>query len=666
MAPTSLHIAQTSSEAKKKHKQNGLGLPARQQKRLERAHELDIRATRLREAEARRKAAKKKRETKVEKEKDMREHLGIGLATQLIGYSHTQAQLKNGMEAFLGLKKRTEVEQRRRDMGRSNKLEDIACEIEKEPCDYDDNADCIAQDLPLANTSFGDSFVDDDLDDDTLLEAQNLAMSNPIETLSPLVPALAPAPPLPLPIPPPRPASTAPVKHDPSFARLHGPIDRAIERILEKIPAPLIEFLSQDISLKLPDWDPASSLLYKLNRPDLPLHRLRFKVGSIVTLLRDLNTSSPLSKSQHLRILRAENDRLECLVLDGQLQGTNAILTRVAFSANYRDDRHYPFQRTQFPIRISTDFTPPKVLRDVSSSLEVTQPLEQQCQVEPLSLPKGQTLPMQKAQSQVKTGSSFRFSGLRATDLGTYNLSKSLSPCQPKTAVIPHTIDAWDDFLDSSTQIAREICSEVPIHSMPPRLITAAPASNAHCISLRSRSDLDISPDDITEAVLAGRNDSLVGNKTVASVCAKNLSLMLVPVANSSGHTYGLHPPTCLLQQPGPEKTSFRFRPKPQLQQPNVNGASSNFAEFTPSQKPPSVSDRPGLKRSASTAPIKSQIPATKRICAQQSRLDTVSKPLTSPEHFNASDSFGISTQEAASFFVDDDDISFGSPPVAV
>lgn len=135
MAPTPHRIAQTTSEVKKQYKKNGARIPERQLKQLERAHELDQRAARCRDADERRKAAKKKRDEREEKEQRARRQIGVGLATQLIGYSHTQAQLKNGMEAFLGVKQRKDNEQRRKNLELTKKLETIAQDLEKEPWD---------------------------------------------------------------------------------------------------------------------------------------------------------------------------------------------------------------------------------------------------------------------------------------------------------------------------------------------------------------------------------------------------------------------------------------------------------------------------------------------------------------------------------------------------
>ena len=108
-------IAQTSKEAQREYKKNGARIPEGQLRQLERAVVLDERAARHREQEQRKRIAKQKREEKDRKEKAARKQLGVGLATQLAGYSHTQANMKSGMEAFLGFRKRREEEERQKD-----------------------------------------------------------------------------------------------------------------------------------------------------------------------------------------------------------------------------------------------------------------------------------------------------------------------------------------------------------------------------------------------------------------------------------------------------------------------------------------------------------------------------------------------------------------------
>ena len=691
MPPTPYRIAQTSTELKKQHKKHGPRLNERQQKQLERDFELEQRATRAREAEDRRKAAKKKREEREAKEEKARQQIGVGLATQLVGYSHTQAQLKNGMEAFLGLKKKKDEEKRKKDLELTKKMEEMVEEIEKEPWDDDDDED-MGLELPSANVSFGEQWPDDDLDDDTLLEAHNMVMSDPVEEPQAVVlPPPAPVAPIELappaaPTPSPRPVA---VKDDREFARTHGPINKAIEAVLDKLPEPLLEVLSQDLSLKTPDWDPSLGLLHKLNPVGLPPHRLRIKVGCVVMLLRDLNTSSQLSKSQHLRVLRCENDRLECLVLDGQLQGTKTFLTRVPFIAKYKNLDQHPFQRTQFPIRVAVDYTPSSTPRDTSQTGFKLPSIPGR--VPPAGPFKKPTLPVVKAKPAANVNPGFKLPGLPASKSNSSITIESKSVAKESRYLPLPPTDCWDDFLESSTQISRELASEVvptveepvkpPAIVSPPSIDTLPPISTQ---------DFDFSLDDLDEepeeketkcgsAPMVQHNlpsiasAPLQGHSNITRPSPQPTSFPLAPqLANPlMPHMRMNSLPTPTEFSPRPSATANSSRPLSSSKKvagkcvnpgPFASGLEAELAKLRASQLPMSMSG-PNAKRKASPIPLKNPVPPVKRQCVPITHTQppaVVSGPSASFEEFV------MSTQEVASFFDDDDNMSFGSPPIAV
>ena len=98
---------QTIRQAKAEYKKSGgtVRLSDSERRRLERQAELDRRAQRIQYREDQKKLQHRR---KMEQEQQEREKLcenGIGLATQLAGFNHTQAQMKRGMETFLGISK---------------------------------------------------------------------------------------------------------------------------------------------------------------------------------------------------------------------------------------------------------------------------------------------------------------------------------------------------------------------------------------------------------------------------------------------------------------------------------------------------------------------------------------------------------------------------------
>jgi hypothetical protein len=658
MPPNSFRIAQTTTEVKNQHKKNGPQIPAHQLKQLERGLELDERAARLRDKEESRKAAKKRREDKEEKEKAARKQTGVGLATQLIGYSHTQAQLKNGMEAFLGVKRRKDEEKRKHDLELTKKLEAIAQEVEKEPWDDDeDEADDIALDLPMMRPSVPEPYVDDDLDDDTLLEAHDLVMSDPIEVPSKDA-QQPPPPPLPRAITPQ--PKQVPVKDDLDFTRLHGPLNKMIESILDQLPESLVELLSMDISMKLPDWDPAPGLLHKLNPVGLPPHRLRLKVGGVVTLLRDLNTSSQLSKSQHLRVLRIENERLECLVLDGQLEGTKAVLTRVKFAAKYRNDDRYPFQRTQFPVRLATNFTPAKSFRDTSQTgfkLPLVPSLVRSASAtkKPIHVPKIVKPPLDK-------NPGFKLPGLPASKAAPHDAIRP-SFIAPAAIVAALISDGWDDFLDSGTQIARELSNEVlPV----PAVVTAS--SRVESLPPLSTQDFDFIMEDLEDVSSPARIEPPIVELSKGPTDSKALSVLSKPVVRQSlaADNIPRNPPALPPRTAVTDKVARPVKSKTRPRQSNQANPPFDFSTLTPSQKPRSIPAYPAIKRKGFVTTTEVQQPPSKRPRIQAAQPPAAPKPPAMQPSLSTFDDFCFSTQDAASFFDDDDDLMFGSPPITV
>lgn len=607
-------IAQTSTEAKKLHKRNGLAIPERQRRQLERAAELEERAARLRDQEERRKAAKKKREEREKKERESRKHNGVGLATQLIGYSHTQAQMKNGMEAFLGLKKRRE--DRKEDLEISEQLEAMVEEVAKEPWDDDEVGD--AFDLPMLNS---DQWIDDDLDDDTLLEVHDLITSDPIEETKGTPKSQAKTADLVVPDV----HENATSKADADFVRLHGPVNKVIEDILRKLPEPLIELLSRDISTDTINWDPAPSLLHKLNPAGLPPHRLRVKVGCVVTLLRDLNSSSQLSRSQNLQVLRVETERLECMVLDGQLEGTKTFLTKVTFSANHRNDERFAFQRIQFPVRVSKDVSPRPISSDMPRS-SFKLPSVSGVPHRPTNAVQKSIPAISKMKSSPTPNPSFKLPGVPASK------TKPTVPPKAFTKPINSVLDGWDDFLDSGTQIARELSSE-PSSPVKPLPVARATSSSfmSNALPPLSTQDFEFSLEDLEDSP---QTEPMANPATSNTIVKKS----------EDGPTNG------------PAKHS----------KDSLRLAGQQGLEIQPKASAPQSPRQASLKRKSLPVPGSNALPIPKRMAVQPalSKATTKLGIPTAPKPVTSFSELGVSTQEVASFFDDDEEMTFGTPPI--
>lgn len=92
--------ATTSARAKASFQKNGPRLTEREIKRIERDAVLFRRAEELKERDANRKRAKEKARLKEARERESRRKTGLGLATQLVGFSHSQGRMKVGTFSY--------------------------------------------------------------------------------------------------------------------------------------------------------------------------------------------------------------------------------------------------------------------------------------------------------------------------------------------------------------------------------------------------------------------------------------------------------------------------------------------------------------------------------------------------------------------------------------
>jgi hypothetical protein len=662
------YVAQTSTEAKKAYKKNGPTISENTHKQLQRGHELEQRAEREREAEKRRKLAKEKRIEREQKEEQIRKQAGVGLATQLIGYSHTQAHLKKGMEAFLGISKKQEQESRRkaeekqREEELAKKLEAIAQDIEKEPFDDDEDLDNAMLDLPIVSVQDTGSWVDDDLDDDTLLEVHDLIMSDPVcgpsnESI-PVLARSATTPPTLQRIPPAT-SERSPtsqvvlgpqssfreqdtVQEDIEYTRAHGPVNKIVEAALGSLPGEIIELLSHDAPAVRTDWDPTQSMIHKLNPAGLPPHRLRIKPGCVLVCLRDLNTSSQLSKSQHVRVLKVGNERLECLTIDGQLAGTKTVITRVPFPARYRNDDKYPFTRTQYPVRVATDYVFKHMSHEVTPSGFKLPSMKGRAQL-PASVKKP-IPPASKLRQQISPNPSFKLPGLPASKVRDPVHSNPPASLQVATAT-DFALDGWDDFLESGTQIARELSADLAPQISPSDGFVQ-PSVLAESVAPLSTQDFDFSLDDLDDEPQAHYSYPTSSTKTAAKVEVPKMK-DAVPEVRAANSNRNIKAPPSVPR--GPLSRTA-----------NIRRIDPESAEMPP---PRVLLRKSRQSNKRPMAPPPQPLPPAKKLYEAPPKPVLLTSATAVSKRFS---DYGMSTQEATSFFDDDDDFAFGSPPIAV
>jgi hypothetical protein len=352
---------------------------------------------------------------------------------------------------------------------------------------------------------------------------------------------------------------------------------------------------------------------------------------------------------------------LECLVLDGQLEGTKAVLTRVRFATNYRNDDQFPFQRTQFPVRIATDFTPAKASRETLQTgfkLPSVPSL-----VRSASATKKHIPAIQRVSPSINKNPGFKLPGVPASRVAPSNRNRSPPLPPPAPSVVASILDGWDDFLDSGTQIARELSTEVlpiaAVRTVPLRVESLPPLSTQ---------DFDFSMEDLDDGPppAPGKPSTIELSKASSSSTAVSAPSKPIvrhsSVADNTPTSQPILPPRATVS----DKSSRPVKSKTRPRQSNQVNSPLDLSTLTPSQKPRSIPAYPAIKRKAFATTIEAQQLPTKRPRVQPAQTPVASKPPVRQMSLSTFDDFCFSTQDAASFFADDEDLMFGSPPIPV
>ncbi|EMD95691.1 hypothetical protein COCC4DRAFT_29328 [Bipolaris maydis ATCC 48331] len=312
----------------------------------------------------------------------------------------------------------------------------------------------------------------------------------------------------------------------------------------------------------------------------------------------------------------------------------------------------------------------------------------------PPSLSRKTTPPGPRSKSQVNLNPDFKLPGLPASKSTLSNILNTTTAVDTssKTRASPAPTDCWDDFFESSTQISREIASEAK-----PKVIETNTTSIATSPSIvddlppMSTQDLNFSLDDLDdEPVHSVSNQSKLQTipvtskmipialperapfpqthkKTQVAPAPPQVEPLAVPLKCNpiitSTHTPARSSVATNISRP--PMSNKKIAGKCWNPGPFATGLDAELAKLRASQLPKSMS-LPNAKRRATTAPSKTHAPPAKKQCAVESHPALIPKPAATTATKTSFDNFILSTQEAASFFDDDDNLSFGSPPIAV
>lgn len=100
-------------------------------------------------------------------------------------------------------------------------------------------------------------------------------------------------------------------------------------------------------------------LLNSFNLPGLPPHRLILKVGAIVVLLRNMNSSLGLANGTRLIDSDMRQSVLKLRICTGDRAGSDVFLPRIPLTPSDNGNVQLPFKltRLQFPVRLAFGMT---------------------------------------------------------------------------------------------------------------------------------------------------------------------------------------------------------------------------------------------------------------------------------------------------------------------
>jgi hypothetical protein len=130
--------------------------------------------------------------------------------------------------------------------------------------------------------------------------------------------------------------------------------------ILNRIPGPHTEYLSIDTAENDNNENLANIIpiefLNSLTPNGLPQHKLKFKKGSIIMLLRNLNLNNGLCNGTRLIIEQLQEYTILAKIITGNESGSHVIIPRINLSPSPEE---IPFRMTrrQFPIRLAHAMT---------------------------------------------------------------------------------------------------------------------------------------------------------------------------------------------------------------------------------------------------------------------------------------------------------------------
>lgn len=132
-------------------------------------------------------------------------------------------------------------------------------------------------------------------------------------------------------------------------------VDKINDKILEVIEGEEQIYLSCDSIVNEKDctFFPVE-FLNSVNASGMPPHKLKLKIGSVIMLLRNLNTKQGLCNGTRLFVTALKNNLIEAEVLTGSSEGNKVLIPRIDISPT---DMPFQMKRRQFPVKVAFAMT---------------------------------------------------------------------------------------------------------------------------------------------------------------------------------------------------------------------------------------------------------------------------------------------------------------------
>ena len=142
------------------------------------------------------------------------------------------------------------------------------------------------------------------------------------------------------------------------LASLNSVVDEVNNAVLDAFPGNAIMAVSSDVYVRQDTdaFDVPLDYIHTISTPQLPPHKLLFKIGCVLMLLRNLSPAQGQCNGTKLKldgVLPSGTPRiLECTIISGPKAGNRILIPRIQMVPS-EGNFPFSFKRRQFPVRLA-------------------------------------------------------------------------------------------------------------------------------------------------------------------------------------------------------------------------------------------------------------------------------------------------------------------------